>query len=72
MGVLTTLIPIVIVILSGHSFSSVYSEIFIRASITLFIVGKGLTAIKKRKEKKSIFEDIGIVMLLLFLLLKGY
>jgi hypothetical protein len=71
-GILMTIIPILITILSGIGFSEFLSKLFIRTSITLFLLGKLLTVIKNKKYKKRIsLEDTLILIFLLIFLIKG-
>ncbi|GAA0730444.1 hypothetical protein GCM10008905_31760 [Clostridium malenominatum] len=65
---LLVFIPTSIVLVTEFTFSSFFSKIFLSAALTLIIVGKILTIIKKSKNDKSIPKDVGIIIGLLIVL----
>lgn len=66
---LLVFIPISIVLVMEITFSDIVSKILISTTLTLIILGKILTIIKKGKNDHSIPKDIGIVIGLLIVLI---
>lgn len=66
---LLVFIPIAIVFVTETGFNSFVSKIIISTAVTLIILGKILTVIKKGKKDSSIPKDIGIIIGLLIVLI---
>ncbi|MFD2043423.1 histidine kinase [Ornithinibacillus salinisoli] len=66
---LLVLVPIFIMLVSDVTFSESLRDTVVGSALALIIVGKVLTIIEKKKEKKRIAGDIGIVIGIFIVLL---
>ena len=61
LAVLIIIIPLSIVLVTDTAFNSSFSKIIIGLAGFLFIIGKLLVIINKKKENKNISGDVGIL-----------
>jgi len=59
---LLIVIPIMYVIISDTSFSSLTSNILISIAILLVVLGKVISVMDKKKEKRSYAADLGAII----------